>query len=273
MQTENASYDFLARLRLCRREAGRGFEAPDREAVVKVLKALLALLYPGYFSAEGRREKENLAYLEETLPEIIRAAFTMAGLPGTDAAGIAADYLDSLPALLETLEKDVEAIYEGDPAAVSREEVVLCYPGFYAIAIFRLAHGFYERGVPLLPRIMTEYAHAKTGIDIHPGAGIGEHFCIDHGTGIVIGETAVIGDHVKLYQGVTIGAKSFEKDANGNPVKGGRRHPTIGNRVVIYANATILGGDTVIGDGAVIGSNAWITHSVENGRTVKEPEA
>ena len=173
---------------------------------------------------------------------------------------------------LEKLEKDVEAIYEGDPAARSREEVVLCYPGFYAIAIFRLAHAFYERRVPLLPRILTEYAHAKTGIDIHPGATIGDYFCIDHGTGIVIGETAVIGRHVKLYQGVTIGARSFEKDENGNPVKGGRRHPTIGDGVVIYANATILGGDTVIGEGAVIGGGAWITRSVEPGVRISQLE-
>ena len=264
--------DLLYQLKEQRLEKGNGFEAADREAAVRALKAILALLYPGFFTAEGRREKENLAYLEETLPGIIRAAFAMSSQADGNAEEIAQDYLLSLPSLLAALEKDVQAIYEGDPAAVSREEVVLCYPGFYAIAIFRIAHGFAKRGVPFLPRIMTEYAHAKTGIDIHPGATIGEYFCIDHGTGIVIGETAVLGDHVKLYQGVTIGAKSFEKDENGNPVKGGRRHPTIGNHVVIYANATILGGDTVIGDGAVIGSNAWITRSVEDGRIVRETE-
>ena len=264
--------DLLNQLRQIRREEGRGFEAADRVAAVRVLKSLLALLYPGYYSAEGRKERENLAYLEETLPGIIHAVYEMAGEDCPDPDGVANRYLAGLPALLETLEKDVEAIYEGDPAARSREEVVLCYPGFYAIAIFRLAHAFYQLKVPLLPRIMTEYAHAKTGIDIHPGAEIGDYFCIDHGTGIVIGETAVIGQHVKLYQGVTIGARSFEKDANGNPVKGGRRHPTIGDRVVIYANATILGGDTVIGEGAVIGSSAWIIRSVEAGARISQPE-
>ena len=264
--------EYLKQLRQIRKEEGRGFEAADREAAVRVLKSLLALLYPGYFSAEGRRERENLAYLEETLPGIIRAAYEMAGEDCPDPERTAQDYLAGLPALLERLEKDVEAIYEGDPAARSREEVVLCYPGFYAIAIFRLAHAFYELKVPLLPRILTEYAHAKTGIDIHPGATIGDYFCIDHGTGIVVGETAVIGRHVKLYQGVTIGARSFEKDENGNPVKGGRRHPTIGDGVVVYANATILGGDTVIGEGAVIGSSAWIIRSVETGARVSQTE-
>ncbi|MBO4873542.1 MAG: serine acetyltransferase [Lachnospiraceae bacterium] len=264
--------DYLKQLRQNRKEEGRGFEAADREASIRILKALLALLYPGYFSAEGRKERENLAYLEETLPGIIRAAYEMAGESCPDPEETAQTYLAGLPDLLARLEKDVEAIYEGDPAARSREEIVLCYPGFYAIAIFRLAHAFYTLRVPLLPRIMTEYAHAKTGIDIHPGAEIGDYFCIDHGTGIVIGETAVIGEHVKLYQGVTIGARSFEKDENGNPVKGGRRHPTIGDRVVIYANATILGGDTVIGEGAVIGSSAWIIRSVEAGRRVSQPE-
>jgi serine O-acetyltransferase len=254
--------EYLKQLRQIRKEEGRGFEAADREAAVRVLKSLLALLYPGYFSAEGRRERENLAYLEETLPGIIRAAYEMAGEDCPDPERTAQDYLAGLPALLERLEKDVEAIYEGDPAARSREEVVLCYPGFYAIAIFRLAHAFYELKVPLLPRILTEYAHAKTGIDIHPGATIGDYFCIDHGTGIVVGETAVIGRHVKLYQGVTIGAKSFEKDENGNPVKGGKRHPDIGDHVVIYANATILGGDTIIGSHSVIGGNVWLMESV-----------
>ena len=164
--------------------------------------------------------------------------------------------------------KDVEALYEGDPAAVSREEVMICYPGFYAISIYRLAHELQLLEAPLIPRIMTEFAHEKTGIDIHPGATIGEYFFIDHGTGIVIGETTTIGNHVKLYQGVTLGARSFELDENGNPVKKIKRHPDIGNHVVIYANATILGGDTVIGDDCVIGGNTWLTHSVPAGSTV-----
>ena len=145
---------------------------------------------------------------------------------------------------------------------------MISYPGFYAITVFRIAHELYRLRAPLIPRIMTEYAHGKTGIDIHPGATIGEYFFIDHGTGIVIGETTVIGDHVKLYQGVTLGAKSFELDENGNPVKGIKRHPNIGNRVVIYANATILGGNTTIGDDSVIGGNTWLTHSVAPGSVI-----
>ncbi|MBR3437760.1 MAG: serine acetyltransferase, partial [Lachnospiraceae bacterium] len=152
--------------------------------------------------------------------------------------------------------------------AKSKAEVVLCYPGFFAISIYRIAHVLYQLGVPLIPRIMTEYAHEKTGVDIHPGATIGEYFCIDHGTGVVVGETSTIGQHVKLYQGVTIGAKSFERDAHGNLVKGGKRHPDIGDYVVIYANATILGGTTKIGDHATIGGSAWITFSVGAGETV-----
>ena len=173
-----------------------------------------------------------------------------------------------LPEVKRLLLLDVEALYEGDPAAGSREEVMVTYPGFRAISIFRIAHELYVLDAPLIPRIMTEYAHERTGIDIHPGATVGEYFFIDHGTGIVIGETTTIGNHVKLYQGVTLGAKSFELDANGNPVKKIKRHPDIGNHVVIYANATILGGNTRIGDNCVIGGNTWLTHSVEPGTVV-----
>ena len=163
---------------------------------------------------------------------------------------------------------DIRAIYNGDPAAPSLPEVVVCYPGFYAAFIYRIAHVLYSLGIPYIPRIMAEFAHEKTGIDINPGASIGRYFCIDHGTGVVIGETARIGSHVKLYQGVTIGARSFDKDSSGNPVKGGKRHPDIGDRVTIYANATILGGHTVIGDGCVIGANVWLTQSVGSGQKV-----
>ena len=164
--------------------------------------------------------------------------------------------------------KDIEALYEGDPAARSPEEVILSYPGFYAISIYRIAHEFYKMGVPYMPRLMTEFAHEKTGIDIHAGATVGDHFFIDHGTGIVIGETTTIGSRVKIYQGVTLGAKSFELDSDGNPVKGIKRHPDIGNDCIIYANATILGGNTKIGDGSVIGGNVWLSHSVEPGSVV-----
>ena len=151
---------------------------------------------------------------------------------------------------------------------MSYKEIVLCYPGYFASFCHRLAYELYIRKIPVIPRLISEFAHQKTGVDIHPGATIGEYFCIDHATGIVIGETAVLGNHVKLYQGVTIGAKSFEKDENGNPVKGGKRHPNIGNNVVIYANATILGGDTFIGDGCTVGSNTWVTKSTEPGTLV-----
>ncbi|MBR5769866.1 MAG: serine acetyltransferase, partial [Clostridia bacterium] len=172
------------------------------------------------------------------------------------------------PAVRALLETDLVAAYEGDPAATCREEIIMAYPAFEAISVFRVAHELYALGVPMLPRMMTEYAHSRTGIDIHPGATIGEYFFIDHGTGVVIGETTVIGDHVKLYHGVTLGAKSFEVNPDGSLVKGVKRHPNIGSRVVIYAGATILGGDTTIGDGCVIGGNVWLTHSVPAGKTV-----
>ena len=185
-----------------------------------------------------------------------------------DAEKEAAFFINELPKLKCLLMKDVRAIYEGDPAAVSEDEVILSYPGFFAITIYRIANVFYKRKIPLIARMMTEYAHEKTGIDIHAGATIGEYFFIDHGTGIVIGETTTIGDHVKLYQGVTLGAKSFELDDNGNPIKGVKRHPDIGNNVIVYANATILGGNTKIGDGSIIGANVWLTSSVEPGKVI-----
>ena len=169
---------------------------------------------------------------------------------------------------------DVEAAYAGDPACKSIDEVIFCYPGLEAVTVYRLAHVLHELGVPLIPRMMTEWAHGRTGIDIHPGAKIGDHFFIDHGTGVVIGETSEIGDWVKLYQGVTLGALSFPTDAQGNVVRDTKRHPTIEDRVVIYANATVLGGETVIGHDAVIGSSVWITQSIEPETTVmlKKPE-
>lgn len=171
-------------------------------------------------------------------------------------------FRSELPRVRDILETDLEAAYLGDPAARSTDEVLLTYPGFSAICIYRVAHILYALDTPILPRMMSEYAHRQTGIDIHPGATVGHHFFIDHGTGVVIGETATIGDHVKIYQHVTLGAKSFELGEDGNPVKGIKRHPDIGNHVVIYAGATILGGGTVIGDYCVIGGNAWITKSV-----------
>ena len=247
---------------------------PDRQEIVKVIHELQALLFPMAF----RREYPDMA--DETL--LSRALYRLRDQlvaamrfqeQGEDAAKNAADricggFAKRLPEIKRMLLLDVEALYEGDPAAQCREEVMITYPGFRAISIFRIAHELYTLKAPLIPRIMTEYAHEKTGIDIHPGATVGEYFFIDHGTGIVVGETTTIGDHVKLYQGVTLGAKSFELDENGNPVKNIKRHPDIGNHVVIYANATILGGDTVIGDHCVICGNTWLTRSVEAGSVV-----
>ncbi len=181
---------------------------------------------------------------------------------------ITCQFMDSLCDIARVLNTDITAAYEGDPAARSAEEILLAYPAFEAISIFRLAHKLYELKVPLIPRMMTEHAHQLTGIDIHPGATIGEYFFIDHGTGVVVGETCVIGHHVKLYQGVTLGAKSFACDEEGNPVKGVHRHPSVGDHVVIYAGATILGGDTHIGDGCTIGGSVWLTRSVPAGSTI-----
>ena len=247
---------------------------PDRNTVVRIVKALQAVLFPMAFRRILPEQTDGVLLactLEELMGQISAAMHFVSSetVAGENAAGkITEAFARRLPEVKMLLLLDIEALYEGDPAASRREEVMICYPGFYAISIFRLAHELYRLNVPLIPRIMTEFAHEKTGIDIHPGAEIGEYFFIDHGTGIVIGETTVIGHHVKLYQGVTLGAKSFELDADGNPVKKIKRHPNIGNRVVIYANATILGGNTFIGDDCVIGGNSWLTHSVAAGSTV-----
>ncbi len=243
---------------------------PDRREVIRVIKALQALLFPLCFRRENPRMSDE-ALLESTARDLTEQLASALRFEETsaDPVEICDRFLSRLPEIKRLLLLDVEALYEGDPAADCREEVLICYPGFYAISIYRLAHELYRLGVPLIPRIMTEFAHEKTGIDIHPGATIGEYFFIDHGTGIVIGETTVIGHHVKLYQGVTLGAKSFALDENGNPVKKVKRHPGIGNHVVIYANATILGGDTFIGDHCVIGGNTWLTSSVPEGSVIQ----
>ncbi len=247
---------------------------PNRKEVIKVIKDLQSLLFPSYFKhSEGSEnvlsQTELLLNIYSRLAEQIKGAYAFGGTPMAKTPEEICDaFIEKLPYVKELLIKDIEAIYQGDPAAKCHEEVLICYPGFYAISIFRIAHELYILGVPLIPRIMTEFAHEKTGIDIHAGATVGEYFFIDHGTGIVIGETTTIGNHVKIYQGVTLGAKSFEVDENGNPVKNIKRHPDIGNNVVIYANATILGGNTNIGDNCIIGGNTWLTHSVEAGSTV-----
>jgi serine O-acetyltransferase len=180
----------------------------------------------------------------------------------------AVEFLERIPDLRRVLATDVQAAYDGDPAVRTLDEVIFCYPGLEAVTIHRLAHMLHSLKVPLIPRMMAEWAHARTGIDIHPGATIGDHFFIDHGTGVVIGETCEIGSRVKLYQGVTLGAISFQTDADGHLVRGTKRHPTIEDRVVVYANATVLGGATRIGHDSVIGSNVWLTRSIEPHTTV-----
>ena len=245
---------------------------PSRIEVIKIVKKIQSLMFPDYFSLSEdiRKAPEKLASeIFVLLKRQLTASFSFFDERSVvDTEEIAYEILDTLPSVKAKLIKDVIALYEGDPAARSPEEVILSYPGFYAISIYRIAHEFYVRKIPYISRLMTEFAHEKTGIDIHAGATIGEYFFIDHGTGIVIGETTTIGDRVKIYQGVTLGAKSFELDEEGNPVKGIKRHPDIGNGVVIYANATILGGNTKIGDGCTIGGNVWLTHSVPAGETV-----
>ena len=243
-------------------------ELPDRKVITGIIGDVQAFMFPAFSSGACVSERMLLEKIRWELAHQIRRAMRFAGDSDLDPDRVADDFLAAIPGIYSLLLKDIEALYEGDPAATSREEVIVAYPGFFAIVVYRIAHVLYEMRVPIIPRIMTEFVHQKTGIDIHAGAKIGEYFFIDHGTGIVIGETTVIGDHVKLYQGVTLGAKSFEVDADGNPVKGIKRHPNIGSHVVIYANATILGGSTTVGDHCVIGGNVWLTHSVEPGQTV-----
>lgn len=258
---------------------------PNYEIVIAAIEDLKEIMYPGYRRREGLH-LGNVTYhvgelidgLHDTLTrQIGRALRHDAGLsqecandPDFEALGQAkaVAFLEQLPELRHVLALDVQAAYDGDPAVGSLDEVIFCYPGLEAVTVYRLAHLLYELDVPLIPRMMTEWAHSKTGIDIHPGAKIGSHFFIDHGTGVVIGQTCEIGDHVKLYQGVTLGAVSFAMDADGHLVRGTKRHPTLEDRVIVYANATILGGHTVIGHDAVIGSNVWLTRSVDPHTTV-----
>ena len=237
-----------------------------RSQMIRLLELLRSILYPDVF--DELEEEHTAADLEtmarQQLLEVLRRVYQ----EPPKYEDVADALFAKLPAIRETLETDIQAGYEGDPAATCPEEVMLAYPAFEAISIFRIAHELYLLKVPMLPRMMTEYAHSLTGIDIHPGATVGPYFFIDHGTGVVIGETTVIGEHVKLYQGVTLGAKSFAVQSDGTLVKGNKRHPNIGSNVVIYAGATILGGDTYIGDNCVIGGNVWLTHSVEPGKRV-----
>ena len=238
------------------------------QRIAAIVRKLLALLHPcayGELSAKGARE-----WIASALAKEIALL-----APRLDADGVAARFMAALPEVKRLVATDVQAAYEGDPAATSPMEVVMAYPGLYAVTVHRLAHELYRLGVPIIPRIMSELAHSRTGIDIHPGATIGERFFIDHGTGVVIGETTVIGRNVKLYQGVTLGAKSFDKDpVTGALVKGVKRHPNVEDNVVIYAGATILGGDTVIGHDSEIGGSVWLIESVPpNSRVYNKPPA
>ena len=261
--------DFFERMKDWEPDCGSGIaKPPSRRETAFILEGFLSLAFPGYFSQSKVFSENLLIELQKSLESQIDAAYTFSGEKNGNAKAQAKEIMAILPSLKEKLLLDAAAAYDGDPAARSPDEIILSYPGFFAVAIYRLAHELYTRRIPYLARMMTEYAHSKTGIDIHPGAKIGEYFFIDHGTGVVIGETATIGNRVKIYQGVTIGAKSFDLDGDGNPVKGVKRHPDIGNGCVIYAGATILGGDTVIGDNCVIGGNVWLTHSVAAGQTI-----
>ena len=261
---------------------------PSVEGTINVLEEVFEVLYPGYFRSQ-HLSSNNVAYhvgallddIADHLETQIYAAIRYE-CRGDDSAcdhceeaartGVE-KFIEALPRVRRLLALDVQAAYDGDPAAKGFEEIVLSYPGMKAITVYRIAHELTQLGVPLLPRIMTEYAHRLTGIDIHPGARIGESFFIDHGTGVVIGETTDIGKNVKLYQGVTLGALSFPKDETGNIIRGRKRHPTIEDGVVIYAGATILGGDTVIGKGSIIGGNTWVTHSIPPGsRVISNPQ-
>jgi serine O-acetyltransferase len=266
---------------------------PSRAVVVRILENLFAVLYPGFYGVQhlthGNVEYHVGALLDDIAADLYEQAvlayeFLEPGeeLPVEGPVGgewqearrtrlaerAVERFLGRIPELRRLLVLDVHATMDGDPAARSLAEVIFAYPGFEAVTIQRVAHELWLLSVPLVPRIMTEYAHSKTGIDLHPGASIGESFFIDHGTGVVIGETAVIGNHVKIYQGVTLGALSTPRDASGPLLRGAKRHPTLEDDVVVYAGATILGGETVIGKGAVIGGNTWVIESVPPGEKV-----
>jgi len=266
------TYDAVSKINHLGRRA-----LPSREAVGEILDGLREILYPGYF---GRRNftRENIRFHigdriwqvhrllgEQIYLSIVHGCQHTAGRCHTCAdvaSDLATEFFRRIPRLRERLEGDVQALFDGDPAARSLEEIIFSYPGLEAVTVYRAAHELWVMGVPLLPRIMTEIAHSATGIDIHPGACIGERFFIDHGTGVVIGETTEIGNNVKIYQGVTLGALSFPKDEKGALIRGRKRHPTVGDNVTIYSGATILGGQTVVGNGSTIGGNVWLTHSV-----------
>ena len=238
---------------------------PDKDVIVDMTGKLMRILYPGYSLDKTYRiynAKHNLSMLIE---DVMYHLNQQLSLVMEDAESVSIAFMEQLPQVRALAQTDVDAAFEGDPAATNADEIIYCYPGLYAISVYRLAHVLYELHVPMIPRIMTEHAHNITGIDIHPGATIGDHFFIDHGTGIVIGQTTVIGSHVKIYQGVTLGGLSTR---GGQSLRGARRHPTIEDNVTIYANASILGGGTTIGHDSIVGANAFITESIPPCTTV-----
>ncbi len=251
------------------------FNLPHKEEVVSITKKLMRLVFPGYYWDKNLKfytmDNNITSLIEDVMYRLNRQIsivmrnnsdqeFETESQVEEESKRIVLQFMKSLPAIRECLDTDLEAAYEGDPAAYSKHEIVFSYPGLFAIAVYRLAHELCLLGVPMIPRIMTEHAHSRTGVDIHPGATIGKYFFIDHGTGIVIGETTIIGDHVKIYQGVTLGGLSTK---GGQLLKNVKRHPTIKDNVTIYSGASILGGKTVIGENVVIGGNAFITQSVK----------
>ena len=269
-------------------EIGVGEKLPKRSEIIEIIEEIRRLIFPGFFGSENTSivpldifAGNELSIIYEKLYKQIKIALLFSLRDKKDrnkdelkgdsksideiSEELTREFIKKLPKVQELILKDVEAELQGDPAASSLEEIIFSYPGIYAISIYRVAHVLYELKIPFIPRIMTEHAHSKTGIDINPGATIGEYFFIDHGTGIVIGETTTIGDHVKIYQGVTLGALSTMK---GQELSGVKRHPTIENNVVIYANTTILGGETVVGEGSVVAGNTFLTQSVPANTTV-----
>ena len=227
----------------------------SRTNITSIIEMIETLLFRDYYESE-LSDEQLLVRLKEKLKQEIKKV-------DVNYENITDNFIEELPVIQDLLYKDVQAIYDGDPSAKTFTEIIVSFPGFKAVMLYRIGHELYDLNVPIIPRIIAEYAHEITGIDINPGAKIGEYFCIDHGTGIVIGETATIGDHVRMYHGVTLGVRNFRKDENGNLLKGGKRHPDVCNNVIIYANATILGGDTVIEDNSVIPANSLILQTPE----------
>ncbi|MDE5883917.1 MAG: serine acetyltransferase [Oscillospiraceae bacterium] len=258
----------------------KNFDLPDNDVLIEVLESLKKIIFPGYFRNHSVKiytvRNHASMLLEDVIYKLIKQiSIVLRYEPDYEnaeesviqekAETLTFAFLDQIPKIRAYIETDVQATFDGDPACYNKTEIIYSYPGLFAIMVNRIAHEFYVLGVPMIPRIMTEYAHSKTGIDIHPGAQIGEYFFIDHGTGIVIGETTIIGSHVKIYQGVTLGALSTR---GGQSLKNTKRHPTIEDNVTIYSGASILGGETIVGENAVIGGNAFITKSVPAGARI-----